>query len=483
MSSKQDEKAIKIGESLRENTTLATLDISVEGLTPKGAEALAVGIALSKLTAVAIKGQAQQHDKVMGILFRKGLMLSKSIACLNMLTLVGDVDAFIGTLHLLRSLKLWNTAIASETVEKLRDGLARNDSLEELSLGFDGSSSSKIEQILSSLELRSHHLKKLQVRILADPELDQDSLFSSLSRINRLGKAPEVLELFNCDTSGSGWDTFCDSLSLPAVASLAISNSHLRLPSVESLSRSLAQNTSLQSLCLCKTRLGNEGLEALCSGLVQSASLNTVQLVNNEIGDDGVASFVKSWKHDSNIQHLDLSNNAIGPTGAKQLMQAAAFQSRLQSVSLAGNVNIGMDGLKAVGGCLSQVKLNKLDLSMRPAGELFGFALPSKSSKNDVEEAGQALMEGLESNFSIQKLIVSESDFPSEIQSMLRYYADLNQSGRYLLRDHAVPPGVWGALLAKCEGESPLFYFLLQKPELMTFLEEARRHEKKANIL
>lgn len=147
------------------------------------------------------------------------------------------------------------------------------------------------------------------------------------------------------------------------------------------------------------------------------------------------------------LKVLDLSNLHLQDEHAATLAKALTINNTLEQLNLSFN-DIGLAGVLEVAHHLPRMqKLRKLALKPNPWGD------------NDRDEGGQALLEGMKHNVSIEYL---DSLLMIPQAPMLRYYTILNRGGRRIVMNgnssngnKPVPRALWPIIL---ERASKIFY-------------------------
>ncbi|KAJ1556767.1 hypothetical protein HK405_001868, partial [Cladochytrium tenue] len=124
-------------------------------------------------------------------------------------------------------------------------------------------------------------------------------------------------------------------------------------------------NRSLLNLTLYQCSLGNHGAALLFDGLAENLTLEQLCLVGNGIGCDGGRALGRALVRNRALQSLDLYKNALGDEGTEAVFEAlvaAVPTSALQSLRLTAN-GIGEHGLLAAARALPALELVHLDLA------------------------------------------------------------------------------------------------------------------------
>lgn len=91
--------------------------------------------------------------------------------------------------------------------------------------------------------------------------------------------------------------------------------------SVPSFSQGLAHNTSLTSLSMIGSKLKSEDFKCLFTALEVNHSLTQLNLTGNEAKDDAVPAIAKALKVNRALRHLSLNSCKLSPFGAQDILK------------------------------------------------------------------------------------------------------------------------------------------------------------------
>ena len=168
------------------------------------------------------------------------------------------------------------------------DGLRRNSSIDEVSLGCNG------HILIGGVE--NEILKSYQ------------KISNNLTRLCISGA---VLDNGGCNAIA---DTlrWCRNLKTISLTHNSITNEHL-LPIVDAIKGGC--NTALEKLYLYENRIGNAGCEALSTLLEHTNStLQALDLETNQIGNEGATAIADSLANNTKLEALDLRRNLFDPS-------------------------------------------------------------------------------------------------------------------------------------------------------------------------
>ncbi|KAJ3209699.1 hypothetical protein HDU67_005993 [Dinochytrium kinnereticum] len=188
------------------------------------------------------------------------------------------------------------------------------------------------------------------------------------------------------------------------------------------LGRSLQINRTLVTLDLSDNKLGLLGGADIAEMLGYNSTLRNLCLSGNTLGDKEAVHLAEGLRQNSTLQVLDVSHNTIGDMGAIALGAGLAGNDSLKELNLAWN-HIRSRG---IGGFLMHIKdnpvLSTLNLQNNGLGEngqaVGAYLLKTNAivsldlSRTRITDAALiTIAKGLEQNYSIKDLDVSENPF------------------------------------------------------------------------
>ncbi|KAL3941672.1 MAG: hypothetical protein SGBAC_004013 [Bacillariaceae sp.] len=313
-------------------------------------------------------------------------------------------------------------------------------------------------QILEEIPVKTLRLLGMsfpQVHDVAMPDAEKEEEDNATTGSNVQKNKPLHEDLLELDLTGCQW------------------------AQLDSLLSFLESCTSLQKVSFKCCRLVDSGIAQILSTLASLTKLETIDLGVNQCGPEGiqaVASFLESPS--TSLQFLDLSYQVV-PGGvafhferlSQALMSNAKCKTPLKILRLAGN-QIRDAQLASLAKALEHCCLERLDLST-----------------NCISNQGlQSLRQGLARNQHLKSLNLRNNEFANLSMFLIMdnvslhnvqhscppncpgsqevdYVCKLNQGGRILLRQQAVPQGLWPTVLARCcqQNNSDAMYYLLQQ--------------------
>ncbi len=158
------------------------------------------------------------------------------------------------------------------------------------------------------------------------------------------------------------------------------------------------------------------------------------------------------------------------------MLRIVACHPAMQMLKLSGNSNLGYEGVRMIGEELvNQTNLSEVDISCR--NPWVDYPTPdseeAQAQNKAVQQAGEALLKGIQQNVRITKLRISYLYFPPHVENDVRFYANLNKIRSCLLStNHGLALTVWCYILAKCQSErahkeSLVYFVFCEQPTLV----------------
>jgi hypothetical protein len=258
------------------------------------------------------------------------------------------------------------------------------------------------------------------------------------------------------------------AICLPLLESFEMDD-HRSMPVTEFLRLNFQTATKLSVLMLGPMLVSASDVIRLSEVLPDLVSLTRLHVRCNLTCEEGAA-----WTEEvenaagRRLLYTDLEARNIRAIGAEALMMAVANHPSLVELDLSRSADVAFMGLEMIGLHLANVKLKKLYLYM------LDDAFCGRGKRDDVDRArtraSQALLAGVRSNLFLQTMYVKYLYLPKPMWKEIKFYLELNKSGRYLLHGehHGVAVGVWSLILAKCRNKTSVMYSLLrEQPQLL----------------
>ena len=342
--------AIAIAKALKNNTALATLDLSNNNIGDSGA--VAIGNALTVNTALATLDLSNNNIGDAGAAaLGEALKDNNALAMLNLYyNDIGDAGATaIG-----EALKV-NAALATLDIEynRIMDtgaaaigaALEANSVLTTLDLGGNkiGDSGAtaiagalKVNTALTTLYLNSNKIK--------------DSGAQAIGEALKVNAAIEVLGLYNNYLGDAAAITIARALHVnTALTTMDLDSNRIGDSGATAIAEALRVNTALLELNLENNVGVSDAVQQLITGYlaknavvkaIVGGSAVSVSKPNAHINDFGAAAIADALKGNTALAELSLPGNAIGDIGATAVVDALKNNTALTSLDLDNNPGI-----------------------------------------------------------------------------------------------------------------------------------------------
>ena len=223
-------------------------------------------------------------------------------------------------------LNLSENSIGDSAATSLSQALAVNSSLTNLDLTTNLICDSGAASLSQALAVNS----SLTYLNLAQNSI-RDSGAASLSQALATNSSLTVLDLSHNHIDDSGAASLSQALATNSfLTSLYLCDNSISDSGAASFSQALATNSSLTSLDLSFNCIHDSGACSLSQALVANSSLTSLNLTGNYwIDDDGALSLSQAIAVNSSLTYLGLGANRIGDSGATFLSQALAANPSL----------------------------------------------------------------------------------------------------------------------------------------------------------
>jgi hypothetical protein len=421
-----NEKAVQLADSLRHNTHLKTLCVTMgPNLTTRGAQALGNGIQQSKIESLPLRvedeGTILQAD-VASILFQKASQTVCSILLSFYLTEddAAEMADALCSFNLLVNLSFNLPILSPNTARSLAHGI-KGSYIKTIDIfGFT-------EMECSEEVMRTIYLDGIQ-----NSQVDQIALYGNIGDIHDMVTV------------------------LPAIRTLIIAFVRLSVADMQLLVAGLRTSQQLDKLLLLAVPLTDEHIRIFTTEFLTHPT------------------FTRKIEENHGTQcHLGLENDFIGPIAAQSLIQATLTFSVCKTLNLSHNTPIGYEGLRLIGEALPSSKLSELILT--ESVEWVEYDDDDDEELAEAQdwkciEAADALVEGVRNNVHLQVLNVEGLHLPALAVEEIDFYLEMNRNfGRGLLsQQHTLHPSIWSFLLAKFSDElSVVFFYVRELPMLV----------------
>lgn len=237
---------------------------------------------------------------------------------------------------------------------------------------------------------------------------------------------------------------------------------------------------------------GLEVMPRLGHALQHNTTLATLKLDNLHLHDRDLALLMDHWGANASVKTLSFRCNVFGQDGAQRLMRWVVEHPTLQSLDLSCNV-IRVEGIRRIAMELPNLspQLTRLNLSHCAETLLFADGDEARIQASNAfaaasYQAGVALLQGIQSNFHLQSLLLQGVFVTQPLEREIQFYRGLNVTGRRLLSmNHGLATTVWCHILARGIKQFPefqasiLYYFLSEQPALVPRSDETAKRNRK----
>ena len=237
------------------------------------------------------------------------------------------------------------------------------------------------------------------------------------------------------------------------VVSLQLSSAQQTVPFGTAAIEKLMQSKSITDLYLSRLGLGQDHLTVISQGLPSNKTLRVLDIFGNNIENEHVIAMANALKENTSVEILVLPC----PTNDLSVESCAAISDALKHNSTLSTLNLPRSNLNDEGifhlaeGLTVNKTLKKVEVGV---------------SKTVGDTGVQALMDMLETNYELERLVVSSAD--QSIKEKTEYYMRLNEVGRgKLLSDGKATREQWVEMLISVVNDLDcLFYFITSNPTL-----------------
>jgi hypothetical protein len=256
---------------------------------------------------------------------------------------------------------------------------------------------------------------------------------------------------------------------LPHLQSLTVTSDEMDIPTFSQGLRS-ASRLSILKIFSQQFHLTARDMMILSSGMSCLSSLTALTIGGNLTCEEGDAVHAEISYRRFSFRSSDVAN--VRGTAAEQLMLSVSNLPNFVHLDLSHCYDIKCMGQTMLGLQLPNVRFKELVL------ERLFVLMPLDMKQDDRIRlnacAGQAFVIGLRTNFYLKVLTCNCIDPLQRVE--VDFYLQLNKSGRYLLHlENGAAPGLWCHVLAKCRLLCDLptkigvmYYFLREQPMLLS---------------
>ncbi|XP_062707832.1 F-actin-uncapping protein LRRC16A isoform X10 [Aedes albopictus] len=387
-----------------------------------------------------------------------------------------DLTAIVSALEyntFFRGLKITNTRLSIETLERILHVLKRSMWLEELHL--------------EALGLRSDFIHKLSIAVISNPNPALRSIDLSHNMIEdkgaghfagpiaKISKGVSKLSLSHCGLTSKGVNQIAQSLSLNQNVSnslvfLDLSGNNLK-DDVNNLYNFLAQPNVIEYLDISRT---DTTLESLFGALLRGCSTHLLHLnvahnsFNTKKGKEIPPSFKQFFTSSLNLKHLNISNCKLPLEALKHLLLGFACNESTAGLYLDLSCNsLSSQGAHVLESCIHGVRVlssldisdNNLDLEMasvltaigkNPSIKVLHMSKCFNGMKiKHISTVMEALVNLIQKDdFQLQELVLSENKLKNDLHNFINALGS-NQSLQMLDITGNLMGDIGARLLAK----------------------------------
>lgn len=240
------------------------------------------------------------------------------------------------------------------------------------------------------------------------------------------------------------------------IVSLQLSTPSVAAPFTPQAIGTLVTSATLTDLYLSRLGLDAKHVTAVAESMKVNKSLRVLDLFGNNIENEHVVLFAKVLQTNKTLETLVLPcpSDDISVDACAAISRALRENTTLVTLNLPRS-NLKDEGLlHLVQGLNVNTTLKKIEVGV---------------SKDIGDQGMGALMKMLETNYELERLVVSSSQ--KSIKEKVQYYMRLNEVGRgALLRDGKATREQWVEMLISCSDDLDcLFYFINVNPSLCQF--------------
>jgi len=425
-------KAHALGEALKKNTTLTTLNISscsIETEFAKIAEALKENKD-SALTTLDISRNRIQAKGAIAI--AKALEKNKTLTELNIswnnigvegakaIAKALEINSTLTTLNISNSYN--NISIDGATA--LADMLKTNTSLKTVDISLNNISVEGAQAIATALQ-KNNTLTELNIRRTNINIAGAQAIATALQNNTTL----TTLNISENNIVIKGTQAIATALQKNnTLTKLYISSNYIGVEGAQAIAEALQTNITLKTLYISDNQINDDGVTALSKALETNKenTLTTFYIIKNNIGVKGAIAIAGALQGNETLTTLDIDGNKIGDEGAKAIAEALQLNKTLTNLNISNN-NIEDEGAKAI---VKALETNKILTTLN--------IYNNKINYNIHKEIDTLIMENIK-YYETQQKHISNRYMSSEIsntQSLHRIFKSLIDEGYKLSENY-----------------------------------------------
>jgi Ran GTPase-activating protein (RanGAP) involved in mRNA processing and transport len=224
-----------------------------------------------------------------------------------------------------------NSSMGSEGIIAIMEGLCENRKLRSIMMEDNGIGATELFSISHMLRLNN----TLEELSLGWNELPNDEQFVDFTLSLASSRSLVRLELGNCALeSRSVQNLFEHIKNHPTITYLDLTGNRINSDISESFGKLLRQNRSLRSISISNNSLGSRTAAAVALALEENTTLQSLVMGNNGIDDEGALALSRALPRLTGLYDLSLHNNTLTSKGGEALISAMELNRSLRSISL-----------------------------------------------------------------------------------------------------------------------------------------------------
>ena len=349
-----------LGESLKRNKTLKTLNISSCGIDDQGMKSLASALEMNgSLEELNLTG----NDAVAGIghmALGESLKRNKTLKTLNISSCGIDdqgMKSLASALEMNGSLEelnlTGNDAVTGIGHMALGESLKRNKTLKTLNISSCGIDDQGMKSLASALEMNG----SLEEMNLSGNRVGTGIGYMALGESLKRNRGLKTLNISYCDIDEQCMKSLASAFEMNsslAVLDLSWNNAVTGI-GLMALGESLKRNRGLKTLNISHCGIDDQGMKSLASALEMNGSLEELDLGwNDAVTGIGLTALGESLKRNRGLKSLNISYCSIDDQGVESLASALEMNGSLEELNLRGNRAVTGIGHVALGESLKR---------------------------------------------------------------------------------------------------------------------------------
>ena len=433
---------------LRHSKCLKTLNISYCGIDDQGMMSLASALEMNgSLEELNLSG----NITVTGIghmALGESLKRNRGLKTLNISYCdIGDqgMKSIASALEMNGSLEELdlsrNHAVTGVGLMALGESLKSNGALKTLNISYCDIDDQGMKSLASALEMNG----SLEELDLSENDAVTGIGLTALGESLKRNRGLKTLDISYCSIDDQGMKSIASALEMNgSLEELDLSRNHaVTGVGLMALGESLKRNRGLKSLNISDCGIDDQGVKSIASALEMNGSLEELDLSRNRaVTDIGLMALGESLRRNRGLKTLYISHCGIDDQGMKSLASALEMNGSLEELDLRGNQVITGVGLMALGESLKRNRgLKKLDISYCGIDDQgmksIASALEMNGSLEELNLSGNravtgvgfmALGESLKSNGDLKTLNISHCDIDDQGMKSIASALEMNGS-------------------------------------------------------